>query len=239
MNLSNNKILWIAPVVGLVASIVLSVTTFQYELEKEHSSFIAESNLLFNNIKVSFDELDTVNKNISLLFNTSDVISENRFNLFTKPTLSHYPFIESIYYIPRIKKTDLKKIELQKQNIGYTSFKFRTFPEDTYSPTPSEKYIFPIDFVQPFTVINSTLVGMDILTFKLVQKEIMLSTQMGNTLVFSPGKNIFYAFSSLYYGNEVPNSFEMNIDNVYAILGYKISTSKLLSYIAFPDRYIL
>ncbi len=221
--------------VGILACLI----TLHYELEKKRNLFLNQSQLVFENIWKSFDDLEKVNENITSLFNTTKFVSESRFNLFIEPTLDRYPYIENIYYIPRLKTSNLQKIELEKQNDGYTGFHFRIFSKKQFKSSPVKKYIFPISYVQPYNVATSILIGRDILTFKKVQAEVLLSMIRGKRLVFSSGKNSLYAFSSLYIGKEAPKSYNMNIDNVYAILGYKISPSKLLKYIILPRKYKL
>ncbi len=239
MDFTNKRNLLLIPIIGITVSILICITTLQYEIEKEKSRFVSQSNLIFNNIWSSFNDLDNINESISLLFNTSDVISEDQFNLFIHPTIIRYPFIENIYYIPRIEKINVQQIEQQKQNEGYTGFHFRDFPKDIFSPSPIEKYLFPISYVQPYTVITSTLIGRDILTFKQVQEAIIDSTDLSNAIVLSPSTTGLYAFSSLYFGKGQPKTKNINIDNVYAILGFKISPIKLIQYIKLPKSFKL
>ncbi len=239
MDFTNKRNLWLIPIIGVTVSILICITTLQYEIEKEKNRFINQSNRIFNNIWSSFNDLDNINESINLLFNTSDIVSEDQFNIFIHPTIVRYPYIENIYYIPRIEKINVQQIELQKQNEGYTGFHFRNFPKDVFSPSPIAKYIFPITYVQPYTVTTSTLIGRDILTFKQVQEAIIDSTDLSNTIVLSPSSDSLYAFSSLYFGKEKPKTKNMNINNVYAILGFKISPTILLKYINLPNNFKL
>ncbi|VAW96122.1 Phytochrome, two-component sensor histidine kinase [hydrothermal vent metagenome] len=239
MKLQNKKYLCTIPITGIIVSILVSYTTLYYEMEKQKIFFENQSSLIFNNIQSIFNNLDIINKNIALLFNSVDFISENQFNLFTQPTLTRYPFIENIYYIPRIEQKNIKLVEQQKRNEGYTGFKFRTFSKKNYSPSPITKYLFPIQYIQPYNVATSSLIGRDILTFNQVQKAIMISTLLGDATVLSPGKNSLYAFNSLYYGKESSQTYDQNIDNVYAILGFKLSPSQILKHIELPKFYVV
>ncbi len=237
MKLQNRKHLCTIPIIGIVVSLLVSYTTLYYEMERQRQIFENQSNLIFNNIWGVFNNLDNINKNIALLFNSVDFISEDQFNLFTRPTLTRYSFIKNIYYIPRIERKNIKKLEQQKQNNGYTGFKFRTFSKKEYSPSPIKKYLFPIQYIQPYNVTTSLLIGRDILTFNQVQEAIMVSTLLGDATVLSPSKNTLYAFNSLYYGKKSTQIYDQNIENVYAILGFKLSPLQILKYIELPAFY--
>ncbi len=239
MKLQNRKYLCTIPIIGIIVSLLVSYTTLHYEMERQKQFFESQSTLIFNNIWSVFNNLDNINKNIALLFNSVDFISEDQFNLFTQPTLTRYPFIESIYYIPRIKRVNLKKIEQQKRNNGYTGFKFRQFSNKKYSPSPIKKYLFPIQYVQPYNVATSLLIGRDILTYNQVQEAIMASTLLGDATILSANNNALYAFNSLYYGKEATQVHDQNIDNVYAILGFKLAPLRIVKYIESPESYVV
>ncbi|VAW74249.1 hypothetical protein MNBD_GAMMA15-1812 [hydrothermal vent metagenome] len=232
MKILDKRIFLLLASIGVGVSLLISAIAFNYELEKENQRFNHQAQTVFKEIKMAMDNLKNIDNDLASLFYTLEDIDESEFKLFTDSIIGRTPSVNLIFYMPHIERKNQEKISRQLQGQGYTGFEFRTFPENQYQPSPFQNDLFPIKYINPFSVMNSRWIGMDILTFSQVQSAVIQSTEYPKTLILSAGsenENYLYAFRALHYGRDMPDERDLNIDGVFGVLGYRIDMSRVIS----------
>jgi len=228
----DKRIFILLAMAGVGISFLLASVAFNYELEKEHQRFDHQAQTVFKEIQLALNDFKNIDNDIASLFYALEDIDEAEFKLFTDSLISRIPSVYSIFYMPRVERKNQEALAREMREQGYTGFEFRAFPENQYQTSPFTDDIFPVKYINPFSVKNSRWVGMDILTFAQVQSAVIRSTEFSKSLILGPdnenGKNL-YAFRSLHYGKDIPDKQDLNIRGVFGILGYKIDITKFVS----------
>ncbi|MBF0381747.1 MAG: response regulator [Magnetococcales bacterium] len=239
---------------GLAFTLLLVNTAWLYSIDQDRKVFIKESESIAQSLNSSL--VTTVNniQSLAMLFRASENVSADSFQIFSKSILLRNKFIKSAIYMPLLSPGEMEPFEDMMVDSGYLTYHEREIDSPFLSEHIQKDVHLPIQFIEPFTVKNSTLLGLDIISHHLVAKAIERSIIGGSPTVVSLPQEI-EAFSGLvfmqamYVGRYEPKTVKerkayfrgaiaMLIDP-QILLPENIAQELEVSLTMSPDKYIL
>lgn len=136
-----------------------STTSQNNRFIQQEFRLLAENRYLM--IKESLDHHWTVLHSAALVFKTFENISREQFSAFVKPLMHHYPNIQALSWVPRIKDEDREAYETLIQKEGFSAFMIKEkHGKRMIRRERSEEY-FPVNYIEPF-VGNEKAFGFDL-----------------------------------------------------------------------------
>jgi CHASE domain len=209
---------------GIFASILLFFATFSYEVKEEKLLFLSSANNAFNKVKIIFSTLKRINKELGSRFYLADELGKDEFKFFAQSHITQNQFIEEILFAEKVELKDKTQYELNFKNKGYSGFSIKPFPDNSFSDSFSPDTLFPIKYIEPYSVVNSRWFGRDILTYPIIKNAIQATLGQSNSLIYTTDSNKndrLYATRALYsggYGHTSNKSFQ----DIFGLLLYKI-----------------
>ena len=203
-----------------------------YEYDKEQHQFFEATNKIKIRIEAALVSLTKINREFSALFYLTGEVDKDAFGFLSGTLIRQNKFIETIYYAEKVDRKDKAKYEKNTQEQGYTGYKISPFPKEVFVSSIYPSVFFPIKFIEPYSVKNSTWFGLDFLTYSVVAKGLKSSSDVdADDIFYTPAiieKNKIFAKRSLLNGYGV-NSNDSSIRDTFGILLYKLDVEKIIS----------
>ncbi len=215
---------------GVILSVFVTIITFKYEIEKDNVYFESSVGKVFNKIESAFENVNRINREFNSLFYLLDEVHEEEFHLLAGSLLRQNKFIELIYFAEKVEAENRLKYEKKMQEEGYTGFVVMPFHGDIFKKSRSDRFLFPIKYIEPFNVKNSRWFGHDLLTFSVVQNAINSFSYNSKSLVFLPAleeKNRLFAVQVLFNGYD--DLANQGLNDAFGILLYKINIRNIVA----------
>ncbi|MBF0444171.1 MAG: response regulator [Magnetococcales bacterium] len=200
-------------VTGAAFTLLLVYSAWQYSIEQDRKVLSKQSETIAQSITSSL--VTTVNsiQNLAMLFRATENIKADEFKIFSQPLLSHHPFIKSAIYMPKLSPGELLSFEEMMKGQGYLTYNLREIPSPLLSKHLQDDIHLPVQFIEPFTVINSTMLGIDLNSHPLVVDAIQRSLTTGDPTIASipEGLRAFEGMAfiqAIYSGRYEPKTLE-------------------------------
>ncbi|MCH8313999.1 MAG: CHASE domain-containing protein, partial [Nitrospinae bacterium] len=120
---------------------------------------------------------------IRSLFNASTEVTPSEFQVFTKPILSEYKFIQALEWIPRVPDSDREIYENRIRNAGLPRFQFtEKLHQGDMTRARSRSEYFPVYYVEPMEG-NEAAFGFDLSSNPSRLKSMRESRDSGEPIV--------------------------------------------------------
>ena len=93
---------------------------------------------------------------LNLVFSVSENIDSDGFKKMGDTLIKRNKMIKRITYAPKVMPVERDKFVAERRGFGYLGYKIKTDGDD------SVEYYLPIQYIEPYTVRNSMLLGTDI-----------------------------------------------------------------------------
>jgi PAS domain S-box-containing protein len=219
---------------GLAFTFLLVYTTWTYTLNQDREVLAKESELLSKDFTSSLVTATQNIHNLSLLFRASDQVTADEFQIFSESMLAKHPFLKTAMYLPVVKAGNREAFEQRMHDMGYLNF----HETEINSPNISEHLVkdvhLPVQFIEPFTVKNSTLLGWDLYSHTKVLNGLQNSLSSGNPIMLSVagGVNRFKGLvliKAIYSGRYEPQSANERKERFRGAIALILDSAKLVS----------
>ena len=174
------KTLGMSVVAGLLFTALLLNTVWDYTVNKEREGMVKESKILSLDFTSSLVTTVQSINDLSLLFRASEQVTADEFQIFSTSMLSRHKFIKAALFMPLVTEGNRVAFEQKMIDSGYLNFREIEFSSSILDEHLEKDIHLPVEFVEPFTVKNSTLLGWDALSHPKVSAGIQLSINNGS-----------------------------------------------------------
>ncbi|MBF0357234.1 MAG: response regulator [Magnetococcales bacterium] len=199
--------------VGICFTALLLYTSWIYTIEQDRKSLGKESESLSQNFTHSLVTGVQSIHDISLIFRVSESVTADEFQILSESMLSRNKFLKAVLYMPLVNAENREIFKQKMRDMGYISFQ----NIETASPILDEHLVrdqhLPVQFIEPFTVKNSTLLGWDPLSHPTISIAIQQSIKSGSPIMLSVNEettkfkgDIF--IQAIYAGRNSPKTTE-------------------------------
>ena len=224
----NNKNNIATIITGIIISSAIFAITLKSEIDKNKIYFNSNANNNSSKIESTFLSFNRINHELISRFYLTREMNSNEFSFYAKSIIKQNKYIDEIMFAENIPVEDIKDYEKSFQAKGYSGFKVTPFNKDIYKKPATNEYLFPIKFIEPYTVKNSLWFGKNWLTYSMTDSIIPEKhDDMTRYTTNKKGKKYIYALQTLYKGHEY-GRHTLSIGNIYGILIYKLNPSKLI-----------
>ncbi|HFD31099.1 MAG TPA: GHKL domain-containing protein [Gammaproteobacteria bacterium] len=225
----NNKNNIITIIIGIIISSAIFLITLKSEIDKNKIYFVSNANNSFSRIESTFLSFNRINHELSSRFYLSEEMNDNEFSFYAKSIIKQHNYIDEIIFAENIPVYEKARYEKNFQTKGYSGFKITPFNKNSYQAPVTKKYVFPVKFIEPYTVKNSLWFGKNLLTFS-IQGNIVTKKHddMIRYTTNNNGKKFIYAIQTLYKGHKY-EQHNISLENIYGLLVYKINPDKLVT----------
>jgi signal transduction histidine kinase/PleD family two-component response regulator/HPt (histidine-containing phosphotransfer) domain-containing protein len=160
------------PVIVLLIGLFLSAITFVLIREKEHllhrEYFINTTDRGFKYFELEGSHAISIIGLLNSFYKSSDNITRDEFEGFTRDLLNAYPFLETLEWIPRVRNTERIAFEQKARRDGMENYVFLYPGQDNkWYPVKEKDEYFPVYYIEPYSG-NEQSVGYDLSTNKKI-----------------------------------------------------------------------
>ena len=229
------------PIVGFALALGLLITTvllglaFKNLMQDEEAAFEVQVGTIKDGLVQRLTSADEVLHSMRVLFDASSSVDDDEFQIVANDTLSNYPFIKAVIYLPLITHDERGYFEKSKHEEGYPTFSINSLRDGRYVPAQQQPTYFPILYTEPFTPLASQQLGLDLFgapeTRPYIQQAIdsgastaVISTQVSHA-------DEYLALKAVYAGTTKPNLDEVHERRklISGIVAIKMDARQLLS----------
>ena len=215
---------------GVIASLFIFVITLQYEINQDRHQFELSSGKITTEIQDAFDKISKINREFSALYYLTNEVDQNAFNFLAGSLIRQNNFIETIYFAEKINASIKSGYEHSLEEQGYTGFRIKPFPGDLFADSINPDYLFPIKFIEPYSVKSSRWFGLDILTFSVIQQSLNVERKLSELVYSIDVKDKNKLFASRIFFNGYSNESSGSLNDAFGILLYKIDVTQFFSH---------
>jgi len=215
---------------GVIASLFIFVITLQYEINQDRHQFELAAGKITAEIQETFDKIIKINREFSALYYLTNEVDQNAFDFLTGSLIRQNSFIETIYFAEKINTSDKSEYEHLLEEQGYTGFKVKSFPGNLYADSINPDYLFPIKYIEPYSVKSSGWFGLDILTFSVIQQSLSVERKLSELVYSVDVKGMNKLFASRIFFNGYSNGANDLLDDAFGILLYKIDVAQFFTH---------
>jgi len=217
------------PLLGICASCLIFLLGAKIATEEANSLFLQESSLFSEQIETRFEELSHANESLSQLFYTSKTINADQFEQFTASQLERYPFIRRITYMPTVNRYEIDVFNRGMHNRGFLGFKIKPFGEKA----SIAEDLYPVIYLQPYTVENSLWFGRDMNTFLPASHALNMAVVNNRIALSEPveigGRSSLLMFGGLFVEEHLKADEFNTRSSVRGLLGYVLDAGSLIA----------
>jgi diguanylate cyclase (GGDEF)-like protein/PAS domain S-box-containing protein len=220
---------------GLLITTVLLVLAFKNLMQDEEAAFEVQVGTIKDNLVQRLNSADEVLHSMRVLFDASSSVDVDEFQIVSNDTLTNYPFIKTVIYLPLITHAERDYFEKTKHEEGYPTFSINSLRDGRYVPAQRRPYYFPILYAEPFTPLASQQLGLDLFgepeTQPYIQKAIDSGVSTAAISTHVSHADEYLALKAVYAGTAKPNLDEVHERRklISGIVAIKVSTRRLLS----------
>ena len=172
--------------------------------------------------------LETVLISFESLLNSTKDNEDIEVSNFAEQILKSFPYINSFIEMKKISVNDVLEFEQYMNQKGFIDLKLKK------GEANKEKYVFPINLVEPMTPFNAKLLGLDMYSFPVFFESIKIAIQTGKISaslisdLASTQPNI-WLFKATYTGRYPPKNNEERIASNIGLVAIKLNVNKLMA----------
>ncbi|MFK5895203.1 MAG: EAL domain-containing protein [Pseudomonadota bacterium] len=233
--------LWVALLMGLVL-IVLSFTLAWTDFQKTiNQQFAIEASKIQEQLHHKVAVGNSVLDSLSSLFTAIPYVNEEAFRVVSEGFLSKYSFLTAIAYFHFTEPDQRKVFETEMQGRGYAGFHIKQSINGELQPAKKSSYYLPLMFIEPFSVQNIMMLGLDINAESTLQQTlnnvVNNKTSQGS---FTQGAlkplGQYWVFMPIYAGKNYFYQQQQSKNDLRGLVATGLDLSKLLYNIDLPNN---
>lgn len=219
---------------GLLITAGLLSLAFKSLVQDEESAFDIQVGTIKDRLVQRLTSADEVLHGMRILFDASSSVDVDEFQVVSNDTLSNYPYIKTVMYLPVITQDERMYFEKSKHDEGYPTFSINSLKGDQYVPAQRQPFHFPILYVEPFTPLASQQLGLDLFgepeTRPYIQQAIDSAASTAALPTQSDHADEYLVFKAVYAAQAMPNLDEIHERRnlISGIVAIKVDARQLL-----------
>ena len=192
---------------GLAFTALLVHSAWDYSLGLDRKIVRKETEALSQEFTSSLVSSVQSIRDLALLFRTSEQVSAEGFQTFSNSILSRHAYLKTALYMPLVTAGNRADFEESMREAGYPSFHETEETSPILEQHLAEDVHLPVQFIEPFTVTNSTLLGWDGFSSPALHAGIQQSLNSGDPVLVSiPNGSLsgFALVQAIYSGRYKP-----------------------------------
>ena len=174
-------------------------------------------------------------KAIQGLFNASDVVRRDEFEVFVRRFLEESKGIQPLEWIPRVTAAQKEQFVDSIRKEGFEEFKIH--------PDTGSQDVFPVTYLAPFQG-NAAALGFDLSSEEVRRAALMKAWETGEMAITEPitlvqetgSQSAFLAYAPIYSSNDIPPTLQERKD---LLVGFSLGVIRFGDFInsALPDSF--
>ena len=218
-----------AAVGGLAFTLFLLAISWGRLMEDQNERLQSETELVGNRLVSSLTTSTQGARDLALLFQASDRVDADEFEIFASAILERHPHLTFAGYLPLVAAGELEGFERRMRDEGVVGYRIRR-PNET--DEGGNDHAFPVVHVAPFTVRNAMLLGLDFAALERVDEAIDTALRTGHA-VFSTADDRrlppALMFQAVYSGRYTPPTEVERVTRANGLIVLGIDPAKLMA----------
>ena len=174
-------------------------------------------------------------KAIQGLFNASDFVRRDEFEVFVRRFLEESKGIQALEWIPRVTAAQKEQFVDSIRKEGFEEFKIH--------PDTGSQDVFPVTYLAPFQG-NAAALGFDLSSEEVRRAALMKAWETGEMAITEPitlvqetgSQSAFLAYAPIYSSNDIPPTLQERKD---LLVGFSLGVIRFGDFInsALPDSF--
>ncbi|MBF0133745.1 MAG: PAS domain S-box protein [Magnetococcales bacterium] len=171
-------------VAGFVFTGLLFYTAWEQSLNNGRQLLSKESDLLVHDSINALAAGIQSTLDLAMFMRLTYVLDRDQFRTFSESLFTQHPFLKGALYMPRIGGDEVRDFDKEMADAGFTN----AWEKDVDGPWMvrhmEEKIHFPIQYIEPLSLNNSNLLGLDLFSHPDMKMIMQHSVETGDPLFF-------------------------------------------------------
>lgn len=218
---------------GLLLTLLLLNAAWNYSMTQQRAVLVKESELLSSSVTENIVAGIQSIHDLALLFNASYQVTDDEFQIFSSSLLKRTPFLEAAFYMPKILREDQLEFDQNMRDKGYLTYGEKEIETSFLVDHLNNGIHLPIQFIEPFTARNSTLLGTDLISHPVIWQAMQHSLNQGVPILLPLPEEIqsfkgLIFIQAIYSGRYAPKTLEERKSRFRGAIALAVNVNNLI-----------